>query len=91
MSDPVDEDVIRHVADLARIHLAADDIDRFAEQFADVLAYFDELDEVPDVDAEEELVNVLRPDDVEAGLTQEEALENAPETEDGYVKGPRVS
>jgi aspartyl-tRNA(Asn)/glutamyl-tRNA(Gln) amidotransferase subunit C len=91
MSDPVDEDVIRHVADLARIHLDDDEIDRFAEQFADVLDYFDDLDEVPDVDAEEELVNVLRPDDVAAGLTQEEALANAPETEDGYGKGPRVS
>ena len=33
----------------------------------------------------------MRPDEIEAGLTQEEALQNAPETEDGYFKGPKVS
>jgi aspartyl-tRNA(Asn)/glutamyl-tRNA(Gln) amidotransferase subunit C len=38
-----------------------------------------------------ELANVMRPDEVEAGLTQTEALRNAPETEDGYFKGPKVS
>jgi aspartyl-tRNA(Asn)/glutamyl-tRNA(Gln) amidotransferase subunit C len=33
----------------------------------------------------------MRPDEVREALSQEEALENAPETEDGYFKGPRVS
>jgi aspartyl-tRNA(Asn)/glutamyl-tRNA(Gln) amidotransferase subunit C len=28
---------------------------------------------------------------VREGLSQEEALRNAPETEDGYFKGPSVS
>ncbi len=50
----------------------------------------DALDDVPEVDAEAELDNVMRPDEVRDCLTQEEALQNAPETEDGYFKGPRV-
>jgi aspartyl-tRNA(Asn)/glutamyl-tRNA(Gln) amidotransferase subunit C len=33
----------------------------------------------------------MRPDEVREGLSQEEALRNASETEDGYFKGPRVS
>jgi aspartyl-tRNA(Asn)/glutamyl-tRNA(Gln) amidotransferase subunit C len=33
----------------------------------------------------------MRPDEVREGLSQEEALRNAPETEDGYFKGPSVS
>ena len=49
------------------------------------------LDDVPEVDPDPKLANVMRPDEVEAGLTQEEALRNAPETEDGYFKGPNVS
>ena len=91
MSDPVDDAEIRHVAGLARIDLDDEEIDRFAEQFADILDYFAALDAVPDVEAEPDLVNVLRPDEVEACLDQEDALRNAPETEDGYFKGPRVS
>lgn len=90
MTDRVDDDEIRHVADLARVDLDDDEIDRFAEQFADILAYFDALDEVPEVEAEPDLVNVFRPDEPTEGLGQAEALENAPETEDGFFKGPRV-
>jgi aspartyl-tRNA(Asn)/glutamyl-tRNA(Gln) amidotransferase subunit C len=88
---PVDPDDVRHVADLARIDLDEDEVDRFAVQFADILSYFDALDDVPEVEAEADLVNVMRDDEVHDGLSQEEALRNAPETEDGYFKGPSVS
>ena len=92
MSDtPVDPDEVRHVADLARVDLDDDDVDRFTEQFADILAYFETLDEVPEVEREADLANVMRPDEVRDSLSQEEALENAEETEDGYFKGPNVS
>ncbi|MFC6726991.1 Asp-tRNA(Asn)/Glu-tRNA(Gln) amidotransferase subunit GatC, partial [Halobium palmae] len=60
-------------------------------QFADILEHFEALDEVPEVDAEADLANVMRPDEVREGLSQEEALANAPESEDGYFKGPKVS
>jgi aspartyl-tRNA(Asn)/glutamyl-tRNA(Gln) amidotransferase subunit C len=33
----------------------------------------------------------MREDEVHDGLSQEEALRNAEETEDGYFKGPNVS
>jgi len=92
MSDsPVDPEEVRHVADLARVDLADEEVAEFTEQFADILDYFEALDEVPEVESEPELVNVMRPDDVEDGLTQDEALRNAPETEDGFFKGPSVS
>jgi aspartyl-tRNA(Asn)/glutamyl-tRNA(Gln) amidotransferase subunit C len=92
MSDtPVDSDEVRHVADLARVDLDDDDIDRFTEQFADILAYFETLDEVPEVEREADLANVMRPDEARDSLSQEEALANAEETEDGYFEGPNVS
>jgi aspartyl-tRNA(Asn)/glutamyl-tRNA(Gln) amidotransferase subunit C len=92
MSDtPVDAEEVRHVAELARVDLDEEEVEEFAAQFADILEYFDALDEVPEVDAEADLVNVMRPDDVEECLDQEEALQNAPESEDGFFKGPRVS
>ncbi len=88
---PVDDATVRHIASLARIDLDEDEIDRFTDQFSEILESFEALDDVPDTDREADLVNVLRPDDVHAGLTQTEALQNAPETEDGYFKGPNVS
>ena len=87
----VDAEEVRHVAELARVRLAADEVDEFADQFAEILDYFEALDEVPETDREEALVNVMRPDEVESGLTQEEALSNADETEDGFFVGPKVS
>jgi aspartyl-tRNA(Asn)/glutamyl-tRNA(Gln) amidotransferase subunit C len=91
MSPAVDPEAVRHVASLARIDLRDEEVDAFAEQFADILSHFETLDEVPAVESEPELVNVMRDDEVRHGLSQAEALSNAPETEDGYFKGPPVS
>ena len=94
-ADTTGEDVtaedVRHVAGLARVDLDDDEVDRFTEQFGAILEYFETLDDVPETDAEPDLVNVLRTDETREGLRQAEALRNAPETEDGYFKGPRVS
>lgn len=87
----VDHEAVRHVASLARIDLDDDEVDRFADQFEDILAAFDTLDEVPEVEREADLTNVFRPDERRGGLTQDEALSNAPETEAGYFRGPPVS
>jgi len=87
----VDHEEVEHVASLARVDLDDEEVERFATQFDDILSYFEALDEVPAVEPEHELDNVFRPDEVREGLTQEEALANAPETEDGKFKGPKVS
>ncbi|AZQ14380.1 MULTISPECIES: Asp-tRNA(Asn)/Glu-tRNA(Gln) amidotransferase subunit GatC [Halorubrum] len=87
----VDAEAVRHVADLARVRLDDDEVETFVDQFGDILEYFEALDEVPETERTEELVNVMRPDEVEEGLTQEAALSNAEETEDGFFVGPKVS
>jgi len=91
MSEPAAEpEEVRHVASLARVDLDDEEADRFAEQFADILAYFETLDEVPEVESEPDLTNVMRADEVRESLSQAEALENA-DSEDGFFKGPKVS
>ncbi len=82
---------VRHVARLARVAVSDEDAERFADQFEDILGYFETLDEVPAVERESDLVNVMREDEIRDGLEQEDALANAPESEDGYFKGPNVS
>ncbi|MCU4799082.1 Asp-tRNA(Asn)/Glu-tRNA(Gln) amidotransferase subunit GatC [Halobacteria archaeon HArc-gm2] len=89
--DAVDPEDVRHVADLARVDLDDEEVDRFTDQFADILESFDRLDAVPEVDRDEELANVMRPDEVHDSLSQAEALRNAPESEEGHFKGPKVS
>ncbi|MCU4719444.1 Asp-tRNA(Asn)/Glu-tRNA(Gln) amidotransferase subunit GatC [Halapricum hydrolyticum] len=92
MSDSaVDSDEVRHVADLARVDLAEEELERFAEQFGEILDAFETLDEVPEIERESDLVNVMRPDEVRDSLDQEQALQNAPEDEEGFFKGPKVS
>ncbi|MFC6864429.1 Asp-tRNA(Asn)/Glu-tRNA(Gln) amidotransferase subunit GatC [Halomicroarcula sp. GCM10025817] len=92
MSDnAVDPDEVRHVADLARVDLEDDEVERFTEQFGDILEAFEALDEVPATERDADLANVMRPDEVTECLSQDEALRNAPESEAGQFKGPKVS
>lgn len=90
-TEPVDEDDVKRVADLARVELTDEDVAAFTEQFQEILEYFDTLENVPDVDSEPELVNVMREDEVRESLPQAAALQNAADSEDGRFKGPRVS
>lgn len=87
----VDQETVEHIAALARIDLDADEREQFAAQFSDILAYFETLDEVPAVDREANLSNVMRADEVGPSLDREDALRNAAETEAGHFKGPKVS
>jgi len=92
MSDDVaTAEEVRHVAELARVDLDDDEVAEFADQFADILEYFDALDDVPAVDRDADLVNVMRPDETHDCLDQAEALRNAEDSEDGYFRGPNVS
>jgi aspartyl-tRNA(Asn)/glutamyl-tRNA(Gln) amidotransferase subunit C len=90
-TEPVDTADVERVASLARVELDDSEVSAFATQFQEILEYFDALEEVPDVDSEPELVNVMRNDDVQESLSQDEALQNATESESGRFKGPRVS
>jgi len=92
MAEELDVEDVRHVASLARVRVTDDEASEFVEEFNDVLGYFETLDDVPDdVEAEDDFENVMRADEPRPSLSQEDALKNAEETEDGYFKGPSVS
>ncbi|MFP4632244.1 MAG: Asp-tRNA(Asn)/Glu-tRNA(Gln) amidotransferase subunit GatC [Halobacteriales archaeon] len=92
MEDELDLDDVRHVASLARVDVTEDEVREYVEEFNEVLGYFDQLDDVDeDLELQDDLDNVVRADEVETGLSQTQATSNAEETEDGYIRGPRVS
>jgi aspartyl-tRNA(Asn)/glutamyl-tRNA(Gln) amidotransferase subunit C len=87
----VTEDDVQHIAELADVGINKDELGNFTSQFNAILTYFDTLDTVKGSAAEKsELFNVLREDEVEPSLPQEDVLKNAPAQEDGFIKAPRV-
>ena len=46
MDDTLDEAAVRHVAHLARLELADDEVARFADQLSSILRYMDQLNEL---------------------------------------------
>lgn len=80
---PIDRQTIVHVADLARIALTDDEITRFTGQLSVVLDAVERLGQVdtsavPPSASSLPLHNVEREDEARPGLTNEQALANAP-------------
>ncbi|MCG8349054.1 MAG: Asp-tRNA(Asn)/Glu-tRNA(Gln) amidotransferase subunit GatC [Chloroflexales bacterium] len=82
---------VEHVARLARLQLAPDELKLMREQLSDILDYIAVLQEV-DVEGVSPtaqvtgLSSILRSDVVEPSLTREEALANAPDQQNGMFR-----
>lgn len=88
-------DDVAHVAMLARIQLGDHELDRLAGQLDQIVDWVGQVnevaaDDVPPMSHPLPLVNVTRPDEVRPSLTQEQALSNAPDPEDGRFGVPRI-
>jgi aspartyl-tRNA(Asn)/glutamyl-tRNA(Gln) amidotransferase subunit C len=87
----VTEHEVNHIAELADVGINTGELGTFTHQFNAILEYFDILDQVRGEQAvTRDLCNVLREDVVEPSLSQDEVLQNAAHTEDGFIKAPRV-
>lgn len=89
----IDREQVAHVARLARLRISDQEAGDLAVELSAILDHVDLLASV-DTDGVEptthvvELVNVLRDDLPTPELTVEQALANAPESEDGAFKVP---
>lgn len=91
----VDADELEHVAENARLNLSDEEKQVFAEDLEDILDAFESLDDIDTEDVDPafhpvEFEDGTRPDEPEECLTQDEALSNTENKEDGYFKGPRA-
>ncbi len=86
---------VRYVAHLARIELTSGEEQQLATQLGNILGYIEKLKEV-DVSQVEPtahavpMVNVTRPDEARAGLSNEDALRNAPAAAGGLFIVPKI-
>ena len=83
------------IALLSRLSFADEDLEKMRDSMNSILTYMEELnqydttDVAPTVHAVEKY-NVMREDVPHQSFTNEEALMNAPEKEDGYFKVPKI-
>lgn len=95
MSARITRDDVAHVARLARLSLAPDELDTFTAQLAAVLEHATDVAALDLADVEPTshpipLVNVFRPDVVGPTLSPDEALAGAPQAEDGRFRVPTI-
>ena len=91
---------VEKIAELARLELTAEETGLFAEQLSSIIGHVEKLNEldtanvqpmshcVPAAGGDTEYAK--RDDKVRPGLGQKLAVENAPDSEAGYFRVPRV-
>ncbi len=82
---------VEYVAKLANLELGDKEIEKFSSQLSAILDYVSQLNEVDTKNVEPVaqitgLENVMRNDTTAPGLTNEEALSNASQKQDGFFK-----
>ena|SRR5579864_7842152 len=92
---PLTPEQVRHVAMLARLGLEPGDEEYYAEQLSGILQHIDRLqqvntDDIPPTAQVVEISSILREDVARPGLSQEQALVNAPAAVDGYFRVPSI-
>lgn len=89
----ITRDEVLHVARLARLAFSEDEIERFQGQLSAILEAVSivaelDLSDVEPTDHPLDVVNALAEDEPRPSLSAEEALANAPDTEDGFFRVP---
>jgi aspartyl-tRNA(Asn)/glutamyl-tRNA(Gln) amidotransferase subunit C len=91
----VSAEQVRHIANLARIAMRDDEIERLVPELNNILGWVEQLGEV-NTDGVEPLTAVieqklrLREDKVTDGDCRDEILANAPDAEHGFFAVPKV-
>lgn len=91
---PVDIDIAK-VAHLARIALSDEDLEMYGAQLGDILEHAERVQALPTDGVEPTshplpMVNAFRPDVASGSLDRDEVLAQAPASEDGYFRVPRI-
>ncbi len=91
----VTKEQVMHVAHLARLEFQENELDGFTQTFNNILDYIAKLEEVntDGINPTSHVIdvkNVFREDEPSSSLSNEEAMKNAPSSEDGSFVVPRI-
>lgn len=86
---------VEYVANLSRLELNDNDKENFVQNLQEILSYIDKLNQLDTTDVEPTahvlpLKNVKREDEIKPSLSNEEALQSAPETSGDFFLVPPV-
>ncbi len=86
---PLTRAQVQHIAELARLELSAEEMERMTEQLSAILDYASRLQEldttaIPPTASVVPLENVMRDDTVRPSLPHDAVLANAPDTDDRH-------
>lgn len=90
-----DKKTLRKVAEIARLELSKKELEEYSKNLEDILKAFRVIDRVPTKNVKPtfqpvDVKNIMRKDIVEKSLSQDEALRNAKQKDQGYFKGPKA-
>lgn len=91
MSKTLTEKDVKHIAKLANLPLTPKEFEKFQKQLSETVEYINTLSSTDTKNIEPTsqvtgLTNVTRNDESTPSLTQEEALSNAKNTHNGFIK-----
>lgn len=92
---PVTKEEVKYVANLARLNLSEDEVNRLMGDMNSILEYMDLLNKVDTSQVEPlehvtELISYFREDVALDPLNHELALKNAPDADSDYFRVPKV-
>lgn len=95
MSEKLTENQVRNVAKLARLNCTDQEIATLTRQLSAILDYVGQLEELDTSNVEPlahclSVHNVLREDVVKPSLTNDQALDNAPQRDGAFFALPKV-
>src|SRR5690625_2634994 len=93
----INQDQVKQLAHAVRIEISDEEATKYAEEISQLLTQADKMDEVDTKEVRhtthgvvKELGKVLRQAKPVQSITQEEALKNAPDKQDGHFKVPAI-
>ncbi|PLS05656.1 Asp-tRNA(Asn)/Glu-tRNA(Gln) amidotransferase subunit GatC [Neobacillus cucumis] len=91
----ISTDEVKHVANLARLAVTEEEVEKFTKQLDKIITFAEQLNELDTENVKPtyhvlDMKNVLREDVPQKGLPREEVLKNAPEHQDGQIKVPSI-
>ncbi|MBI4058098.1 Asp-tRNA(Asn)/Glu-tRNA(Gln) amidotransferase subunit GatC [Candidatus Microgenomates bacterium] len=87
----ITKDTVAHVAKLANLPINDKEVKKLSDQLSETISFVEQLNEINTSNKESTqsvtgLSNITRPDETEPSLSQEQALQNAKDKENGLFK-----
>lgn len=91
----ITKEAVLKTADLARLAISEEEAEMYSDQLTSILTFTEKLNELDTTDVAPtvrgiSMKNIMRQDEPKQIITKEQALDNAPDHEDGQFKVPAI-